>query len=64
MKQYAVYKGDVIRAVGTAKECAKELNVKQKYIYWLTSPTAKKILAKRKSPENCTVCIRLEDDEQ
>lgn len=64
MKEYAVYKGDVLLAMGTAEECAKELNVTKEYIVWLTMPTAKRRLAKRKNPSRCTVGIRLDDEDE
>lgn len=48
--------------VGTAKECAEELNVTEKYVVWLTTPTAKKRLANRKNPEQCVVGIRLDEN--
>jgi orotate phosphoribosyltransferase-like protein len=63
-KEYAVYKGDELLAMGTAEECATELNVTKEYIVWLTMPTAKRRLAKRKHPEKCTVGFLLDDDEE
>jgi K+/H+ antiporter YhaU regulatory subunit KhtT len=62
-KEYAIYKGDELLVIGTAEECAKKLNVKKEYIYWLTKPTAQKRLAKRKDPDKCMVGIRLDDEE-
>jgi hypothetical protein len=62
-KDYAIYKGDELLVIGTAEECAKKLNVKKEYIYWLTKPTAKKRLAKRKDPDKCMVGIRLDNEE-
>ncbi len=61
MKEYAVYRGDNLLVIGTAKECAAELNMKPESIRWLTTPTAKQRLAKRKHPERCVVVDRLED---
>lgn len=63
MRQYAVYKGDDIMAIGTAEECAEALHVQSKYIRWLTTPTAKKRLAKRKKTNFCTVAEILDDSE-
>lgn len=60
MKEYAVYKGDELLVMGTAEECAAELNVTKEYIVWLTMPTAKRRMAKRKNPEKCTVGILLD----
>ncbi|MFG3613526.1 hypothetical protein [Rummeliibacillus stabekisii] len=51
--EYAVYKGDGLLVLGSAKECAEALEVQPEYIQWLTTPTAKKRLAKRKSPDKC-----------
>lgn len=62
--EYAVYKGETLLAMGTAAECAETLNVKPEYIRWLTMPTAKRRLAKRKNPDNCTVGFRLDDEEE
>ncbi|MGP4073802.1 hypothetical protein ACTWQB_14760 [Piscibacillus sp. B03] len=62
VKEYAVYKGENIIAMGTAEECAEEMGVQPEYIKWLTMPTAKRRLAKRKNPEKCTVGVLLDDD--
>lgn len=58
-QEYAIYKGDELLVIGTASECAKYLNVQPKYIQWLTTPTAKRRLAKRKNPEKCIVGEKL-----
>ncbi|MBU8568855.1 hypothetical protein KM914_21045 [Virgibacillus pantothenticus] len=58
-QEYAVYKGDELLCIGTKEECAKELGVQPEYIYWLTTPTAKRRLASRRNPEKCTVGIKL-----
>lgn len=57
--EFAVYKGEELIVIGTAEECATELNVQSKYIHWLTTPTAKRRLAKRKKPDRCIVADRL-----
>ncbi|MDT0163858.1 hypothetical protein [Bacillus sp. AG4(2022)] len=62
-REYAVYKGDELLVMGTAEECAKEMNVKPEYIVWLTMPTAKRRLAKRKNPGKCTTAVRLDEDD-
>lgn len=59
MKEYAVYKGEDLLVMGTAEECAEELNVRPEYIKWLTTPTAKRRLANRKNPDKCTVGVKL-----
>jgi hypothetical protein len=60
--EYAIYKGEELIAMGTAEECAAKLGVTKEYVYWLTMPTAKKRLAKRKNPERCTVGFRLDNE--
>lgn len=63
--EYAVYKGDRLLAMGTAEECAEIMGVTREYIYWMTTPAAKRRLAKRKNPANATVAFRVdEEDEQ
>lgn len=63
-REFAVYKGDELLCFGTAKECAAVLNVQPKYISWLTTPTAKKRLAKRKNPNRCLTAEKLDSDEE
>lgn len=58
-QEYAVYKGEELLCMGTASECAKQLDVHPEYIQWLTTPTAKKRLANRKRPEKCVVGVKL-----
>ncbi|MNW40414.1 hypothetical protein D3C74_175280 [compost metagenome] len=60
--EFAIYKGEELLVMGTAEECAEKLKVSKEYIYWLTMPTAKRRLAKRKHPEKCTVGVRLDDE--
>ncbi|MEK3718929.1 hypothetical protein [Paenibacillus sp. FSL R7-0333] len=60
-KEYAVYKGDLMLVMGTAEECAAEMGVLPEYIRWLTTPTAKRRLARRKHPERCIVADVIED---
>ncbi|MFL2104151.1 hypothetical protein [Mycobacteroides abscessus] len=38
MKQYAVYKGEKLLAMGTAKECAAVLDVRVKTIHYYATP--------------------------
>lgn len=64
-REYAVYKGDEFKCMGTAEECAAVLDVQPKTISWLTTPTAKKRLAKRKDPDNALTAIVIDlDDEE
>lgn len=62
-KEYAVYRGDELLAIGTAEDCAKKLKVTARYIGWLVTPTAAKRLAQVKDPNKRLTGIRLEDDE-
>lgn len=57
-KEYAVYKGEEILAVGTVKELAKELNLKEETIWFLTSPTNFK-----RDKGNKKVAILIEDEQ-
>lgn len=63
MKEYAVYKGDKLIVMGTAFQCAEKMGVSEKYIYWLTMPTAKRRFAQRKNPHRCTVAVVIDDDD-
>lgn len=47
-KEYAVYKGENLLCIGTAKECATEMGVLPETIKFYTTPTYQKRLAKRK----------------
>lgn len=58
-QEYAVYRGDGLIVIGTAKECAKEMGVTPEYIKWMTTPAAARRLKKRKHPELATTAIRL-----
>lgn len=64
-REYAIYKGDELLVIGTARECAEKLGVQLPYIHWLMTPTAKRRLAQRKNPERCVVgeVIKEEDEE-
>lgn len=41
-KQYAVYRGDDLLAIGTAEEIAEKLGIKKETVYFYASPTHKK----------------------
>lgn len=62
--EYAVYKGDTLRVMGTAEECAKELGVTSDYIRWLSTPSGQKRALSRKNPENATTVVALEVDDE
>ena len=42
LKEYAIYQGDTFIMIGTADECAKELNVSKETIYYYSTPSHKK----------------------
>jgi hypothetical protein len=46
--EYACYKGDVFVCMGTAKECADYLGIKEKTFRWYLNPAYHKRLEKRK----------------
>ena len=59
MKEYAVYKGEELLAIGTAQECAEGLGVTADYIYWLTTPSGKRRSEGRKNPHKATTAVRI-----
>lgn len=63
MKEYAVYQGEEIIAIGTAKEVAAELNIKVETVWFYATPTYKKRLKKPKKPRNQRVVVVLGDDD-
>lgn len=64
-KEYVVYKGESLICIGTAKECAAEMNVRPETIKFYTTPTYQKRLARRKkvSAAGYLTVTKLEDDE-
>ncbi len=55
---YGVYRGDEFLTVGTAKECADFLGVKEKTIRFMTTPSYAK---RRKDDGNSLVVFVVED---
>ena len=49
MKEYALYKGEECLAIGTIKEIANKMKVKEETIYFYTTPTYKKRCKKSKN---------------
>jgi len=47
MKIYAVYKGEKFLCEGTSRQCAKELGVKQKTIWWWNSESCHRRIEQR-----------------
>lgn len=63
MKEYAVYKGECLLAMGTDQECAEHLGVKPETIRWYTYPAYQRRLQKRKASDNVRQVLKMEDDE-
>lgn len=65
MKEYAVYKGEDFLVMGTLAECAEKLGVLPATVYFYSTPTYQRRLAKRKMTGNARVTVPLdeEDDE-
>lgn len=61
LQQYALYKGEKLLGMGTARELAKQLGIKVDSIYFLQTPTYRK---RREKGKNNRVLIRIEDDEE
>lgn len=59
MSIYALYKGDELLSVGTAREIAKEMGVDIKTIRFYGNPT---YLRRRKNGKNYRYLIKLEED--
>ena len=62
MKEYALYKGDNLLCIGTAKEIAKEQNVLVDTVMFYGTPTYKNRVKKRKNNRNSRILIELEED--
>lgn len=60
MKEYVLYKGDEILAIGTLKEIAEKMKVKVKTIGFYLTPTYQNRGLGKKS-NNRRVLIKLED---
>lgn len=57
---YALYKGDVILTIGTIKELAKYLGVKEKTIHFYSTPTYRK----RNKKGNNYIVIKILGDKE
>ena len=56
-KIFALYKGDDLLGIGTAKELAKERNVKPNFIRYLSTPSNLKRINKRKNNKTSKALI-------
>ncbi len=54
---YAVYKNDEMIAIGTADECAAELNVQPEYIIWMATPIGKRRYESRKNKDKAQTAV-------
>ncbi|SCG82685.1 hypothetical protein DW1_1112 [Proteiniborus sp. DW1] len=65
MKEYALYKGDEMLAIGTIPEIAKELGVKRDTIAYYKTQAYQNRLKRRNAVDgNVRLLIPLEDDEE
>ena len=55
-KEYALYKGEELLAIGTKKELAEKFNVKEDTISFYLTPT----YLKRSKGNNCRVVVALD----
>ncbi|PED84322.1 hypothetical protein CON65_02490 [Bacillus pseudomycoides] len=62
-KEYVVYKGESLVCMGTIQECAQHMGVLPKTVWFYTTPSYEKMLAKRKRARNYLTVTELEEDE-
>jgi hypothetical protein len=60
---YSVYKGDEMIALGTAKECAEQLGIKDKSVICYASDSHKRKFLKYKNSKSQTIAYRIGDIE-
>lgn len=58
MQEYALYKGDVLLEIGTAKEIAEKLGIKKTSVYFYGTPACRK-----RNKNNARILIKITDDE-
>lgn len=63
MKEFALYKGEEIIAIGTAREIAEQTNVSIDTIYFYNSPTYKEKRKPKKVDSKRKMLVELIDDE-
>lgn len=61
LKEYALYKGEEILAIGTIKEIANELNISPKTVSYYKTPRYQRRLANRNCGGNVRELISLDD---
>lgn len=62
MKEYGVYKGDILLCVGTIEECSVYMGVKKKTVKFYTTVSYRRRLEKRKRSNKAIEVILLEGD--
>jgi len=62
MTEYAMYKGDEILYIGTLEEIAEKHGVRRETVYYYTTESYQRKIAKRKKAENFIEVFRIEDD--
>ena len=60
LKEYALYKGEEILAIGTIEEIAKKMNIKKETVKYYQTPVYKKRLINRKCSWNVRELVCLE----
>lgn len=62
MKEYALYKGETILALGTANEIAKKMGIKKETVWYYGTPRYKRKLKERGSlNKNVRMLVPLDD---
>lgn len=59
-KEFALYKGDEMLAIGTISEIAKIMNVNEKTIYTYSTNSYKKRIRDRKNPQEIRELIPID----
>ena len=59
MKEYALYKGEEILSIGTAKQIAKDLKISEKTVRFYGVKAYKKRLKQRKNSQNARRLIKI-----
>lgn len=62
MKEYAVYKGDVLLDIGTIQELAKKFKVKKETVRFWTTPANSKRAKKHKECSGHKIAIKIEGE--
>lgn len=59
LKEYAIYRDEDLIYIGTAKECAEFLGIKERSFRYLTTPRYKRRLDRAKKPRSrrYVVCL-------